>query len=356
MGWLIASVFCGIEVFVGIGMAISASKDSMSEVITSLIVTAFFGYLSYCFMKKYKKYKSNKGGNNKNDVSFDDTETNNVPIKKKPKVRTVIIALLFIIIFSIVLVESSKKGKNINANTENNEENIIVDVSKFSKITPEQLTEIMGKPESKEEWNFESSNGKVYPTTTYTYKNGDYEFLVIDGKVVEMNIYGSEANKMSYTDEDSIFGLFGITPADTILKVGDTGVALRYESVTNSIDDFWVTIDSDKKILNTVKIMYDRTYFGDLPRMAMSSSDQIDLKIRCENGVKEALKSPSTAKFPNIDEWYFGKDKEKIVVQSYVDAQNSFGAMLRSKFQVTFTPDGDTVTSFIFDGKEYMKK
>lgn len=236
-------------------------------------------------------------------------------------------------------------------------ENVLIDVTQFSKITPEQLIKIMGEPESKETWNYESSNGNVYPTTTYAYKNGDYEFLIIDDKVVEINITASEKNIMKYTDKSSVFSMFGIKPEDTMVEFADTGVALRYESVTSGIEEFWIPImDSDKKTLDTIKVRYDKSYFGALPRIAMSTSEESDLQMRCERGVKEFLKSPSSAKFPSINGWYFGKDREKIVAQSYVDAQNSFGAMLRSEFQVTFTPDGESVTSFIFDGKEYVKK
>ncbi|HGS9087754.1 hypothetical protein I6A86_08825 [Clostridioides difficile] len=51
----------------------------------------------------------------------------------------------------------------------------------------------------------------------------------------------------------------------------------------------------------------------------------------------------------------FSKNKEEIVVQSYVDSQNSFGATMRSEFQIIFTSDGKDVKSFIFDGKEMIK-
>ena len=47
------------------------------------------------------------------------------------------------------------------------------------------------------------------------------------------------------------------------------------------------------------------------------------------------------------------KDKGVITVQSYVDAQNSFGANIRSQFQ--FIIENDNTKSLIFDGKEYIK-
>ncbi len=76
-------------------------------------------------------------------------------------------------------------------------------------------------------------------------------------------------------------------------------------------------------------------------------------QISCQNAIKELLKAPSTAKFPNITEWKFGKENGVVTIQSYVDAQNSFGAMMRSDFQFKFKDD--KVISLIFDGTEYIK-
>ncbi|EGT3800925.1 hypothetical protein REL12_018460 [Clostridioides difficile] len=87
----------------------------------------------------------------------------------------------------------------------------------------------------------------------------------------------------------------------------------------------------------------------------LTMDEKTALQLQCQNGVSAILKSPSTAKFPNITKWMFSKNKEEIVVQSYVDSQNSFGATMRSEFQIIFTSDGKDVKSFIFDGKEMIK-
>lgn len=54
--------------------------------------------------------------------------------------------------------------------------------------------------------------------------------------------------------------------------------------------------------------------------------------------VESALKSPSTADFPSIfsDDIKMARNKNIVAVQSYVDAQNSFGAMIRSEWTVQF--------------------
>lgn len=63
-----------------------------------------------------------------------------------------------------------------------------------------------------------------------------------------------------------------------------------------------------------------------------------EIYIYAENYVKENLKSPATAEFAGIYDSHtsiihLGEGKYK--VSSYVDSQNSFGAMIRTKFTCT---------------------
>ena len=55
-----------------------------------------------------------------------------------------------------------------------------------------------------------------------------------------------------------------------------------------------------------------------------------------------------------MNEWAFQKKDGEILIQSYVDSENSFGANLRSKFQFTINASDNTVKSFIFDGEEML--
>ena len=48
--------------------------------------------------------------------------------------------------------------------------------------------------------------------------------------------------------------------------------------------------------------------------------------------VKKQLKSPSTAKFPKYNEVKIYKKDDTYVIGGYVDAQNSFGAMIRTNY------------------------
>lgn len=61
-----------------------------------------------------------------------------------------------------------------------------------------------------------------------------------------------------------------------------------------------------------------------------------------QSSVKNNLKAPSTAKFPTYSDADF-KDlgNNEFAITSYVDAQNGFGAMLRSNFVVKIKVDDE---------------
>lgn len=78
--------------------------------------------------------------------------------------------------------------------------------------------------------------------------------------------------------------------------------------------------------------------------------------IMASNFVKERLKAPASAKFPytnaaGVSITPLGDCRFTVV--SYVDSQNGFGAMIRSRFRATMTstPDGKTwrATDLVID-------
>lgn len=85
----------------------------------------------------------------------------------------------------------------------------------------------------------------------------------------------------------------------------------------------------------------------------LSNKEKSDLQIKSQKAIQGLLKAPATADFPNITQWAFAKKEGIVTVQSYVDAENGFGANIRSEFQLVI--DNSTVTSLIFDGQEYIK-
>ena len=84
----------------------------------------------------------------------------------------------------------------------------------------------------------------------------------------------------------------------------------------------------------------------------LSSEEVTQWEVECQSQVKAMLKSPSSAKFGG---WKYGKNKKQITVQGYVDAENSFGAEIRSQFQFKINRKTEAITSFIFDGQELMQ-
>jgi hypothetical protein len=70
--------------------------------------------------------------------------------------------------------------------------------------------------------------------------------------------------------------------------------------------------------------------------------------LQSQGYVKNALKSPASAKFPYSYEIRNLPDN-RFVVSSYVDSQNSFGAMLRSNWVVTLQYLGGNE----FEGKSW---
>lgn len=70
---------------------------------------------------------------------------------------------------------------------------------------------------------------------------------------------------------------------------------------------------------------------------AAEKKDGIVASVCAKTYIEESLKAPSTAKFP----WSGGNvvplGKNKYTVENYVDAQNSFGAMIRTNYTCTVT-------------------
>jgi hypothetical protein len=109
----------------------------------------------------------------------------------------------------------------------------IMDANKFSRITAEELVKAMGDPES-------------------------IEFMLIDNSVIRLTYYSG--NKEQFNNERDIFKMFNIVLSSNMKKVSDTGVALRYQMISDKIADIWIT-GIDKKTFDVVKVTYNLKYF-----------------------------------------------------------------------------------------------
>ena len=94
-------------------------------------------------------------------------------------------------------------------------------------------------------------------------------------------------------------------------------------------------------------------------RNNISTDEGVRIKDYCEQIIDSLLKSPSTAEYPGsflnpFEDWGMVKKNNLVTVSSYVDAQNSFGAMVISKFiiQVKMDDDGTGKATYVqFDGE-----
>ncbi len=86
--------------------------------------------------------------------------------------------------------------------------------------------------------------------------------------------------------------------------------------------------------------------------------------VTARNYVENVLKSPSTADFPLLDYRFFDLGNQKYKIVSYVDAQNSFGAQVRTNYSVTLSHNGGdwadinnwTLHELVFGGEIMYQK
>lgn len=81
-------------------------------------------------------------------------------------------------------------------------------------------------------------------------------------------------------------------------------------------------------------------------RNSLSLDEAIRIKDECEQIVNQILKAPGSAKYPGawydpLNGWGMKKVNNLVTVSSYVDAQNSFSANLRTYFVMQFRMNDD---------------
>jgi hypothetical protein len=75
-------------------------------------------------------------------------------------------------------------------------------------------------------------------------------------------------------------------------------------------------------------------------KQELNSVDESQAFIISKNFVQAMLKSPKTADFPFLDYSHRNLGDGKWIIQSYVDSQNGFGAMIRTQYQVEMQFNG----------------
>lgn len=227
-------------------------------------------------------------------------------------------------------------------------DNLVYDVTQFSKISGAELIAILGQPDSVDEG---TCNGAFeIPCAYYDYNNaeglGEVSFVLVNNSVVRFTSY----QNYPFTDGDAILAEFGIEKGENCVTVANTDVALRYRCPADGIDDFNVQL-IDGNTFGCLQVTYDMSFYEEW-YLPMSISDKSDYQYWTQETVKQLLKAPKSADFPSITNgWSFGRNQHYVAVQSYVDAQNSFGAEIRSEFTFIYFADTSTIAYAVFDGE-----
>jgi hypothetical protein len=144
---------------------------------------------------------------------------------------------------------------------------IIEDVEQFSRISVEELKNIMGEPVSEESWTNKTSKGDFqFTTLSYDKDSNHYEFIIADNSVIRLSIYSDNYwNKsgdrfLINGEKSDICKSFNITLGDNAKKTAGTNYAYTLSPVNNKIAMFDVQ-DIDGETYGFVKITYNLNYF-----------------------------------------------------------------------------------------------
>lgn len=202
--------------------------------------------------------------------------------------------------------------------------------------------------------NFESLPNKDSKSTAIGAKVSEHKKTIIE---TAMGVNQEQAKEI-----EELLKKVGVEKPEGIVHdealdnlVGkDTGYRMVYNGAKNII----VYLTPEKKVeeikFSTYYLYKDGQVVETLQDNLLSTNETYIMKDAVEKLVKKVLKAPATAKFPNISEYSFSKDHGIITTEGYVDAQNSFGAMIRSTYRVRYDLKNKNVVQFIFDGQNLI--
>src|SRR5690606_17230109 len=129
------------------------------------------------------------------------------------KIGCITIVGFFVVITATAMIFGDNPPNETKTVIKENKNEVIIDVKQFSRISPDKLVEIMGDPESVEDFQWKiPKTGESIVGELYTYDNNKFEFIVLDNAVVRLNVYsgkwiGHSDEVFSFKNEESIFTL-----------------------------------------------------------------------------------------------------------------------------------------------------
>ena len=134
---------------------------------------------------------------------------------------------------------------------------MILDATKFivqderRSVTEAEFLEIMGEPDSVEEWNLNNVT-TTYPIKTLVYEDVEYHF---NNDYLQRISFNSSV--IPYENKEDILAMFGLKKYANS-KVTDTNTAYRVYNC--GVNDFWCLYDEETKTLSWVAINYSSLF------------------------------------------------------------------------------------------------
>lgn len=178
----------------------------------------------------------------------------------------------------------------------------------------------------------------------------DTENQVIDMGITSITDLSADIYQPYYNQADSIDKLIDVNNKNGWTKK-------MYKTTKKTVKEFNIGLLSDR--YNNWTTELEKAHAELYPEKIKTFLDVFG-KDNCIEYAKESvnyvLKSPSSAEYPGsffspYEGWnIYSEDNQTIVVESYVDSQNSFGAMIRTSFTIKIVQVGDSQA-----GVKYLK-
>lgn len=144
-----------------------------------------------------------------------------------------------------------------------NEVSVVLDCSKFSRISTEELKSELGEPRNIENWTNKTAKGE-FPLQIYTYDFNDFygEFILHEDTVVKLRLFSDSEWKIEGNKFDNIFTMFGIVPGENARKTVETGVTYKFSPVSDKVAQVEIyNYDKENRTFDTVYVTYNLNYF-----------------------------------------------------------------------------------------------
>lgn len=171
--------------------------------------------------------------------------------------------IIVLIVIGALSFGISRIAQNPEQYQSNKEISVILDCSKFSRISADELKNELGEPKNIEDWNNQTSKGE-FQMQIFTYDFEDYyeEFFLYEDKVVKLHLFSDSEWKIEGSKFDNIFTMFAIVPGENARKTVDTGVTYKFSPVSDKVAQVEIyNYDKDNRTFDTIYVTYNLNYF-----------------------------------------------------------------------------------------------